>query len=478
MRRTDFRPVFLSLALLLALSSMGCGGGGDEPADGGDTGPIFRDQGDIGLMPDMGPPVCTNSALAGEIGGACRGDGLQCNDGLACIREFRAPVGGARDPIVDLPDGGTESYELVDFPGNYCSAVLATSQRCSTADRAACANVCGVCAADIFSDANVCLKQCTPTANDNDLCRNNYECDELRGACTTGCTSDDECRTSREDTNMNGMIERYDADAGTGDRLVHHVGSEAYCNMDTFRCEHPGTPGAVAGDPCQFNEECEANGRCLDEVRFDFPGGYCSKYRCDFEGNGCAGAGSVCNSRGVGFPSCLAGCTLGTGVTQGDTSTYLNNTQGCREGYACVWDGRSAAVPMNGGCLPGVYNAVTEPNIGAACTDDDDCYSPFGQGVCFLATSGYPGGYCSVLDCGTVGMPADLCGPDSACVLLGGGNRVCLEACEVPLDCRLGYACGDIDGDPLTPGSACFSDCLATSECRAGETCTGGVCTP
>jgi hypothetical protein len=280
---------------------------------------------------------------------------------------------------------------------------------------------------------------------------------------------------SREDTNMNGMIERFDVDAGTGDRLVYHPDSQATCDPNTYRCAHPGTPGAVAGGPCVFNEECEANGRCLDELRFDFPGGYCSKYRCDFEGNACAGTGSVCNSRGVGFPACLTGCTLGTGVTQGDPSTYLNNTQGCRTDYTCVWDGRSAAVPMNGGCLPGEYNSVTTPNVGAPCTTAADCYSPFGQGVCLR--TGYPGGYCSVLDCGTVGMPADMCGDGAACVALG-SSLLCLSSCAVAEDCRLGYACGDIDGMPDTLGKACFSDCVDTAECRTGETCVSGACTP
>ena len=467
--------VVLASSAAACLMLVGCGGGGDDAPDASSDGPVFRDApgGDSG--PDLGPLVCTASALAGEIGGACRGAGLQCNGNLACIREQRAPVGGSRDPILDLPDGGAESYELVDFPGNYCAPALATSGSCSTADRAACAAQCGVCV-PVFSDANVCLKQCTPNASDNDICRNNYQCDVLRGACDTGCATDDECRVSREDTDMNGRIERFNVDAGTGDRLVYHPNSQATCDPDTFRCVHPGTPGAVAGDPCVFNEECEANGRCLDELRFDFPGGYCSKYRCDFEGNGCAGPGTVCNSRGVGFPSCLAGCTLGTGVTQGDPSTYLNNTQGCRTGYSCVWDGRSAAQPMNGGCLPGEYNAVTTPNIGAACTEASTCYSPFGQGVCLR--SSYPGGYCSVLDCGTVGMPADVCGDGNLCVALGSGTRVCLRGCAVPSDCRLGYACGDADGDALTMGKVCFSDCLSTDECRAGETCLNGACTP
>ncbi|MEZ4323723.1 MAG: hypothetical protein R3B40_00830 [Polyangiales bacterium] len=472
------------LALLSACVSLGglvglpgCGGDDGGRDAGADMEPTFRDTGmnDVGV--DLGPPVCTAAALAGEIGGPCRGAARECNPGLECITEFRAPVGGARDPILDLPDGGAETYELVDFPGNYCAPILASSGSCSTADRAACANACGACLA-LFSDANVCLKQCTPNAVDNDICRNNYQCDVLRGACDTGCTTDDECRISREDTNMNGMIERFDIDAGTGDRLVYHQGSEATCDPDTFRCTHPGTPGAVAGDPCVFNEECEADGRCLNETSFEFPGGYCSKYRCDFAGNGCAGAGSVCNSRGVGFPACLAGCTLGTGVTQGDVNTYLNNTQGCRTGYACVWDGRSAAVPNNGSCLPGEYNAVTEPNVGAPCTTSSECYSPFGQGVCFSQNSGYPGGYCSILDCGTVGMPADMCGDGNTCVELGAGTRVCLSSCNTALDCRLGYACGDIDGDPQTMGKACFSDCLATDECRVGETCVNGACTP
>ena len=77
---------------------------------------------------------------------------------------------------------------------------------------------------------------------------------------------------------------------------------------------------ARAGDDCVRNSDCEANGRCLSEARYGWPGGYCVKDGCDVPGNECAGMGDgvVCQERGIGVPFCMQGCQFGSGWTPDD----------------------------------------------------------------------------------------------------------------------------------------------------------------
>lgn len=418
---------------------------------------------------DGGSGFCDETvARGGELGGQCRGAEMVCNSGLSCLFEQTFRVGGPNDPIVDFPGGEEQSFDSVFFPGDYCSIPLVTTiGTCTANEEAACNAQCGFCA-PFFADADICLRACVPTATDNSACRDGYKCDLLQSVCDVECTLDEDCLVFRDDTNDNGMFDPYDPDAGTGDRLVYDTESTAFCNLSTYRCEHPGTPGARGGDPCADDEECEPNGECLTQEVFDFPGGYCTKFRCDLEGNACANGGR-CQSRGFGLPVCTEGCKVGAGATAGQPETYLNNTQGCREDYTCGWDGiNDQTVAINGACVPGVYNDQTVNNIGEACETNAECYSPFGQGGCV------PGFGCTVFDCGPAvpGIPADECGEGNACVILTASLALCLRECTAAEQCLPGQACGDIDGDPGTADSACLPVCFDSGECRAGEVCT------
>ena len=120
--------------------------------------------------------------------------------------------------------------------------------------------------------------------------------------------------------------------------------------------------------------------------------------------------------------------------------------------------------------MPGAYNDVTTPNIGAACADDDTCYSPFGGGLCLSGGVWGPSNYCSILDCGAPGMPADVCGAATQCVTLFEDITACLSDCATAADCAPGHACVEYDGDPAT-SKVCFPICLGMDDCRTGETC-------
>lgn len=461
------RLFFCSLVVMML--AVGCGsdnspmgtagtGGSRGPNDGGVGGSIGCEQ-----VP----------ALGGELGGQCRGEALDCNGSLVCLNERTFELGGPNDPIRDYPPGEDQSFEIAEFPGNYCTLALTPSATACTQDNAAaCDAVCGVCT-PAFLDADICLRQCQAEAGTNSSCRDGYECDLLLDVCDFGCSSDDDCRVFREDTIENGELDPWDPMTMTGDQLVYDTESTYVCNPSTNRCEHPGKLGAEAGHACTDDQECEANGICLDEDFFEFPLGYCSKIRCDIDP--CGGDG-ICADLGLGVPLCAERCTVGSGATPGDPNTYLDNTQGCRDGYTCFWTG-SADDPADraGVCVPGVFNDVIGNNIGDTCAEDSDCYSPFGQGAC--ASADLIG--CTVFDCAVPGMPDDVCGENAECVS-DGLLSLCVAKCSAADNCLEGAACADFDLDPSTLDSVCWPLCLADSECRVGEEiCNNlGECAP
>lgn len=457
------------LGLLASNLTVGCGGESSSVVGTGGTGGVGglggNDTGGSGGI----PAACDQRAAQdGETGGQCVGDTFECDGDLVCLGEQSLTIGPG---IANHPNGADYSFEVLEFPGDYCTGALPPSfpdTECSEQNAIACAEVCGLCVPR-FTDSDICLRGCQAEVDTNSTCREGYQCDLLLEVCDTGCSSDDDCRVSVNDS----------------DEPEYDTESTFVCNAETGRCEHPGTPGAEAGIACSDDQECEARGICLDEEEFGFTGGYCSKIRCDIDP--CAGGG-VCAGLGLGVPLCAETCEVGAGATLGDPSTYLNNTQGCREGYTCFWTGTEG--DPAGVCVPGEFNDITQNNVGAACVESSECYSPFGQGTCgdaaFVCTltgedpSACRVGFgCTVLDCAVPGMPEDVCGDDAECVVdEAAGLSLCVERCESAESCLPGAACGDLDGDPATLDTVCLPFCVADTECRAGETCNvRGECT-
>ena len=423
---------FFLVGLLAMVLMTGCGsdnppmGDGGSGGDGG-TGGSF-DDGGVG-----GSPACDQvPSLAGELGGQCRGDTFACNTGFECILEQPTFIGGPDDPIMNHP----EPIDAPLFVDSYCTLPVAPTE--TGCDPDACFDECGFCS------QGVCMKACQPESDTNSTCRPDYACDLFAFVCFPGCTSDDECRVYRVD-----------------DELVYNTSSAAVCDQETFRCEHPGTDGAEAGDPCELDDDCEANGICLQG-----PGGYCSKVGCDIAGIECEGEGTCASGL------CLEACIVGSD----ETTEPENNTQGCREGYTCYW-GRGEG-DASGVCDVGVFNGgITDNNIGSACTSDAECYSPFGYGECD------PSFGCTVNECGALGVPDDICGDEAICVdfiALEIDRFACLRTCALAEDCNPGDACIDLDTDTGTVDDlVCFPLCLRSSECRNGEVCdVNNQCVP
>lgn len=456
------------LGLLVAV--VGCGDSASQDIDSSIRDASVDTEGglDGGLDGSVLGECFEQQSAAGELGGSCRGAELACNGDLGCLPETVLELGGPEDPIRDFPSGEDQTFETSLFPGDNCILAFTTDPGvCDADEQQACLDECGFCVPGFFSDADACLKQCVAEAASNSSCREGYQCDVLLEVCAPGCLSDADCLVFREDSNQNGVFDPYDPETMTGDQLVYDTTSSFFCNADTFRCEHLGVATAEAGIVCERDEDCEANGRCfVDDV--SFPGSSCSKLRCDLPGNECAGDG-ICQVRGFGLPLCAARCRVGAGATPGEPSTYLDNNQDCREGYTCVWGG--AAGDSTGACIAGVFNDVIEPNVGEACEQDAECYSPFGQGICFGDVG------CSVLDCGVPGIPTqDVCGTSALCVAVDAANTVCLKTCASAADCLPSVACVPTDMDLE---SVCFPDCTL-GQCRIGEECNQntGLCVP
>ena len=420
--------------------------------------------------PDGMAPRC-------NIGNACDPtSGAGCTGGNEC----QAPVPVGTRTVVDTAGNPTgDSFESTLFQGGYCMprtvADPITRRGREACDPDASSDPCGDCASCTRLGPGVaaCLRNCSFNLENNDVCRDGYAC-TTGDFCLDGCSSDIECQVYSADL---------DGD-GTEETVFDPALSGATCNMGTYRCETPGAPGAEAGDVCTRDSQCEADGRCLDEDTYDWPGGYCTKFRCDVEGNGCAGGGK-CQERGIGLHICVQACTVGADaagnpVDPAAPASWRTATGGCRSGYLCWWDGTGRGAD-NGGCVPGNFNAVTTANVGAACAGDEQCWSPFGLGRCLeTGLSGADArGYCTVLDCAAAGLPAGVCGAGAECVTgvvaEDPAFGICLRPCTTGRDCGPNATCledSDGTGRHCVPGNACRAD----ADCSvAGQRCVGAT---
>lgn len=199
----------------------------------------------------------------------------------------------------------------------------------------------------------------------------------------------------------------------------------------------------------------------------------CERYRAVGElGSACADDGGCATSslkcvqqpvtNGISLKLCSRGCTFNAGET-------------CEVPLSCV--ASTEFQPQTGACLlPG--NIVTQ--VGKPCNDNNQCGSSVG--LCqqqALTPSGGPfwtDGYCTA-SCGQ-GIPP--CPAGSVCSTTATGDR-CLQTCRVGLaDCRVGYACVQVD-DIATTG-VCFPRCYTNSDCadpvnNECRTCDG-ACIP
>ncbi len=476
------RSIFtLALCAGSGLVLVACGDDSGRPVDGGPV--IMLDGGGGGT--DGGPGVDGGRRDGGPTGGCDLGEGCDptrgCRVSTTCLAEFDGEIGGTDDPISGLPGGGM-SIPVTSWTGGYCTTVNAIDAGgCDPLDDMSCGGPeCGLClnsgqVAMSGSPVTYCAAACVPSLTTNP-CRDTYSCILGNSVCLPGCTSDDECRVIREDSNDNGLLDPYDATMNPGgDHLVYDASTNATCNTTTARCLHDGAAGAEAGDTCYDDFDCEENGDCIPDDGEDgnWPGGYCTKFGCDVAGNDCAPDGK-CQERGLGISICVQACQVAATT---DSADRFSDPRDCRPGYSCFWDGTGGAAAGNGGCVPGNYNDERTANIGAACTTEATCYSPYGLGQCrdFGA-----GNHCTLFDCGAPGVPADVCGADAVCAMVSGSTTtLCIKTCTTAADCLAGNGCWDTTMAGITTGGdkVCFPGCLTDGDCRTTERCMGATMT-
>lgn len=402
---------------LLALA--GCDGGcgvGEEPPPPDFPRPPPRPtptfDGSI-LARDAGPPPDAGMPDAGRCPSHdCTGDAaLGCPFGSGCL-----PV----QPERVIVDDGTTRCVRPETPG-WCEPD-GLGRACSLESRWC--GECGVCGAD-----GPCRRRCDPSLPGRGGCPSAQRCDWSSGTCVEGCLADCECQTRVDEW---GAL-RFDPEARSA------------CDTTTGRCVHYGGTARI-GDPCERDAECPP----LAECETDWPGGgHCTLYGC--AGRTCS-ADAACHTRLRDVSFCARGCPFAAEL--GDETLAFGpagHGEGCREGYACVWNGDlRAGTPDSGICFPGLYNARREPNIGAPCDGLDpaaDCWSPLGLGFCTAS----PDGWCSVRDCAVPGLPSDFCGPVAVCRFVAGIEdlSICLPRCETDADCPAGLPCTDSGGDRI-----------------------------
>ena len=419
---------------------------------------------------------CGSSEACTSTDPRAAGAVCECNVGTACTSNADCFGGRICIPELNLssnPDdlrGGGVTDAL--FSGGYCSSGR-PGPGVSVCDPAA--DDCGACSSCLSVNKTgapiyACLQDCSVNVFDNGGCRPGYQCDPVTAACIEGCTTNAQCNRVRlADGSVTTIVD------GTG-----------VCNTATSRCEHMQAPGSHTGDACPDDFSCPTNQQCVFAIdgassSVSWPGGYCSRTACEVTGFSCPGD-AVCTGRSPGLtldqPRCLHPCTF-MGESGNATLRVGVNGHGveCRAGYSCSWDGTSiVGTPSSGSCQPGNYNAVASANYGASCTNDSQCYSPYGLGRCF----GEPGAphFCTLLDCTIQETVGTACG-SNVCAPISSDGRIegCVKSCTSATDCNANQGCVVGGGSRI-----CVNYCHSGLDCRSGQTCsipageTAGTC--
>ncbi len=415
-------------------------------------------------------------------------------------------TGACRAEIVELDttirrDGSPgREYPRSLYPGGRCDHVCDPYRDDACGECARCVH--GSLLGESEAEAQ-CLLHCTQDLDGVGGCPSGYACNRGELACVPSCVVSslgvDTCQFTFEDR---------DADPSTPDVIVDEGERHpSLCNTLTGLCETTGRADATAGDDCETDLDCEDDGECIRSGASDPPGtlsdGYCVRRGCNFGDLACR-EGDVCARSVLDLPggACLDGCVVGAETDDAERVGPGGGNPGCAPGEACWWDGVHRVVdPFDGACFAGNYNTVPSYNVGAACSSDIECWSPFGRGRClFLDGRFMPAeavGVCAVAGCaeGADGLPGLLTGSGAVavprpeglcrtravggydvCVAFTPRDTFCLGSCITAADCPTGYACASV-GDSQT----CWPRCWQHFQCAADTLCLtdfGSPCDP
>ncbi len=525
----------LSTVLVLSLAFGGCGRSlfGDLSAqdfDGaltGGDGPPGRDIGsqdsgefdtgprrDGGRRPDAGQ-ACNNDCECplqeACLGGACM---IANRNNLCCTNPFCPPgqfciePGGQPSMCTGVGDGGVfdvgmKCFNDCDCPpfegcmGNTCVQIASMRPNLCCFDRP--------CPPGEFCElpgggSGVCSSPGDggpPDVGQN--CFNDCDCPPFEG-CINGfcnpngnprpnlCCFDQPCPPGQFCELPGGMTSSCPSpipDAGSRDAFVLDATMGCFTDCDCVQlgevCVNGSCIAAMRQNQCCFGPFCPPGQSCVlpngqggvcagtDGGPPPFDGGISCNTDCDcpFNGQGCIGG--LCQP--VGRPNA---CCL--------------NPQ-CPPGAQCVFPNGQPSLcpgPFDGGVMDA---SIPNVPVGAPCMGSMQC-AGF-PGFCIDPSQGFPGGYCS-MDCSQF-----MCPNHSSCFDVGMANRICLEDCMMPTDCRQGYDCVRLGLNPqpvcwpippasMNPnGAPVGSACMMDSDCVSGLQCLqlpgggfpGGYCT-
>ncbi|MFO0557805.1 MAG: hypothetical protein U0269_07275 [Polyangiales bacterium] len=240
-------------------------------------------------------------------------------------------------------------------------------------------------------------------------------------------------------------------------------------------------PTPDGGGGCAIAGQTRCGSNCVDTQVNASHCGMCNR-ACpsgqDCVSGNCTGGGTCTAPRMMCGASCVD--------VSSDNSNCGRCGNVCSAGQTCT----------SGACTGTMATART----GQPCSTEAECgMNSVGRGICMIANSGWPGGYCQYLcesdtDCGSGGRCA-LIEP----VMTMSGTRnigVCYTGCNVPgqtTGCRSGYVCLSApEGGVCSP--ACNADpgacganqcqastglclnCNTSTDCNGNGTCTMGTC--
>lgn len=401
------------------------------------------DLGEDGEAADARPECraeCPNDPPDSPIGEPCLED-TDCLSGLTCWPES-----------VEVWDGETYTY----WAGGYCASMGVGSAACSPDDPTSCptGSTCIPFGDWMGLEYYGCMDLCSTASydgvpwRDNCDCRDGYACDLTSGLCLSGCSNDRECCEIWIDANENGRRNAGEVTLLDASRCLDT------CDPCSFTCTQHGCPGGdcAIGGPCEHDSDCPALATCWTES-WGIPGGLCVLSRCDLVGRECP-AGSGCANLGSIYEpyfTCMVPCVSGT--RPGDEGYPCRDVapagpspgdQACMPHDPSAWfDGTGA----DGYCYPGNFPGGDRP-FGATCTEDSECRSPAGLGLC--ATWLGPG-FCAAM-CDERTARAGICEIDPAAPAATGVCflSVCLETCDVPDGPRGANGCDN-------PTMACYA---------------------
>jgi hypothetical protein len=442
---------------------MGMGGGGNDIGGPSCPGGFTSCAGGC-EYPPKDPGNC------GACGNVC-GAGTTCLNGTCVSSSGAIAYGGHCTQNTDCAAGlACFDQNTFGFPGGFCAPICDNARTCSAGF---------TCQPYQTGTAGSCLPSCAVTADCTQsgfMCIHNIcqpDCRMAGNYCHAGqtCQADGTC----------GFSAPVDMGASSCSNGWSSCGSSCeYLTDDPHNCGTCGNScagvcaggscaaaGAGAfGGACAGSTDCAAGLFCMDQARFNMPGGFCGQW-CD-SARPCPGSQKCMptngsGSSGVCFKQCMmdADCGRAGYICQGGTCQggCTANPSQCGPGTVCD--------SVSNHCLPGTQNDM--------------------GGTCIFQCSGACGGPDG---CGGT------CQPGSGCLACPAGYSVCNGECislaDDPKHCGncMATACG---GTQVCQGSVCqtggagaFSAaCTANTDCSGGATCLdqarfswpGGYCT-